>query len=238
MLAEALCERRGAPVEVRVAERGDKRRLRELAERNAKLALDQDRLRREHRRQRRVEASPTSATRSGWRSCRCGSRASTSPTSAASTRSPRWSSSRAARPKKADYRRFRIRGERPDGPDDFASMEEVLWRRACAATSSRPTSRRTTASATRASPRCPTLILIDGGKGQLAAGMRALQPFVERGVDRDRPRQAARGGLRPGPLRRRSTSPPTRRPRSCCSGSATRPTASRSTTTAAAATGR
>ena len=37
-------------------ERGDKRRLRELAERNAKLALDQDRLRREHRRQRRVES--------------------------------------------------------------------------------------------------------------------------------------------------------------------------------------
>ena len=49
-------ERRGAPVEVRVAERGDKRRLRELAERNARLALDQDRLRREHRRARRVES--------------------------------------------------------------------------------------------------------------------------------------------------------------------------------------
>ena len=28
----------------------------------------------------------------------------------------------------------------------------------------------------------PSLILIDGGKGQLAAGMRALQPFAERGV--------------------------------------------------------
>ncbi|MBS1879842.1 MAG: excinuclease ABC subunit UvrC, partial [Actinobacteria bacterium] len=28
----------------------------------------------------------------------------------------------------------------------------------------------------------PSLILIDGGKGQLGAGMRALQPFVERGV--------------------------------------------------------
>ena len=32
------------------------RRLRELAERNAQLALDQDRLRREHRRQQRAEA--------------------------------------------------------------------------------------------------------------------------------------------------------------------------------------
>jgi excinuclease ABC subunit C len=56
ILSTALSEERGAPVEVRVAERGDKRRLRELAERNARLALDQDRLRREHRRQRRVDA--------------------------------------------------------------------------------------------------------------------------------------------------------------------------------------
>ena len=98
VLAEALSERRGSPVEVRAAERGDKRRLRELAERNARLALDQDRLRREHRRARRVESlGRARARRSGWRSCRCGSRASTSPTSAASTPSPRWSCSRAAR---------------------------------------------------------------------------------------------------------------------------------------------
>ncbi len=56
VLSEALSERRGSLVEVRAAERGDKRRLRELAERNAQLALDQDRLRREHRRARRVES--------------------------------------------------------------------------------------------------------------------------------------------------------------------------------------
>ncbi len=56
MLAEALSTRRGGPVEVRVAERGDKRRLRELAERNARLALAQDKLRQERRRQQRVDA--------------------------------------------------------------------------------------------------------------------------------------------------------------------------------------
>ena len=54
--AEALAERRGAPVEVRHAERGDKRRIFELAERNARLALDQDRLRSERRRTQRIEA--------------------------------------------------------------------------------------------------------------------------------------------------------------------------------------
>src|SRR5215208_4349106 len=50
VLAEALADRRGGPVEVRHAERGDKRRILELAERNARLALDQDRLRSERRR--------------------------------------------------------------------------------------------------------------------------------------------------------------------------------------------
>src|SRR5437764_1827064 len=55
-IAEALEERRGAPVEVRHAERGDKRRIYELAVRNARLALDQDRLRSERRRVQRIEA--------------------------------------------------------------------------------------------------------------------------------------------------------------------------------------
>src|SRR5262249_49081451 len=56
VLEEALRQRRDATVEVRVAERGDKRRLRELAERNARLALGQERLRRERRRSARVDA--------------------------------------------------------------------------------------------------------------------------------------------------------------------------------------
>ncbi len=55
-LAEALSARRGGAVEIRAAERGDKRRIQELAERNARLALDQEKLRSERRRQQRVEA--------------------------------------------------------------------------------------------------------------------------------------------------------------------------------------
>src|SRR5205085_6956154 len=50
-LAEALAQRRGGAVEVRPAERGDKRRILDLAERNARLALDQDRLNEARRRQ-------------------------------------------------------------------------------------------------------------------------------------------------------------------------------------------
>ena len=56
VLAEALSSQRDSQVEVRVGSRGDLRRLRELAEKNAKLALAQDKLRREHRRQQRVES--------------------------------------------------------------------------------------------------------------------------------------------------------------------------------------
>src|SRR3954468_23514643 len=55
-LAEVLSERRSGQVEVRHAERGDKRRIFELSERNARLALDQDRLRAEKRRTQRIEA--------------------------------------------------------------------------------------------------------------------------------------------------------------------------------------
>ena len=55
-LAEALSARRGNHVEIRASERGDKRRILELAERNARLAIDQEKLRSERRRQQRVEA--------------------------------------------------------------------------------------------------------------------------------------------------------------------------------------
>ena len=56
VLAEMLAERRGGPVEIRAAERGGKRRILDLAQRNAQLALDQEKLRSERRRQQRVEA--------------------------------------------------------------------------------------------------------------------------------------------------------------------------------------
>ncbi len=186
VLAEALSERRGAPVEVRVAERGDKRRLRELAERNARLALDQDRLRREHRRQRRVESlavlretlrmEELPVRIEGFDISNLGGEhtvASMVVFEGGAT-------------KKADYRRFRVRGEGREqgigkGPDDFASMQEVLSRRMNRyleqADLSPHDGERDESFAS-----LPSLIVIDGGKGQLAAGMRALRPFAELGV--------------------------------------------------------
>src|SRR5919106_687533 len=55
-LKAALEERRQGPVSIRHARRGEKRRIYELAERNARLALEQDKLKTERRRQQRVDA--------------------------------------------------------------------------------------------------------------------------------------------------------------------------------------
>src|SRR5215213_5490481 len=126
LLAAALGERRGAPVEVRVAERGDKRRLRELAERNARLALDQDRLRREHRRARRVEALADLRDALGMDELPVRIEGFDISNLGGEHTVASMVVFEGGATKKADYRRFRVRGERPHGSDDFASMEEVL----------------------------------------------------------------------------------------------------------------
>src|SRR3954449_8315009 len=123
VLAKALSERRGAPIEVRAAERGDKRRLRELAERNAQLALDQDKLRREHRRTRRVESLAALAAALGMEELPVRIEGFDISTIGGEHTVASMVVFEGGAPKKADYRRFKVRGEmRADdnaGPDDF-----------------------------------------------------------------------------------------------------------------------
>jgi excinuclease ABC subunit C len=168
---------------VRVAERGDKRRLRELAERNARLALDQDRLRREHRRQRRVEslASLREALGMGELPVRIEGFDISNLGGEHTVASMVVFEGGAT--KKSDYRRFRVRGEGGgrSGPDDFASMEEVLGRRMNRYLEQVDLSPHD-GKRDESFAALPSLIVIDGGKGQLSAAMRALRPFVERGV--------------------------------------------------------
>ena len=185
LLSQALSERRGSPVEVRAAERGDKRRLRELAERNAQLALDQDRLRREHRRARRVESLASLREVLGMEELPVRIEGFDISNLGGEHTVASMVVFEGGATKKADYRRFKVRGEngagRERGPDDFASMEEVLGRRMNRYLEQVDLSphdgKRDESFAS-----LPSLILIDGGKGQLAAGMRALKPFAERGV--------------------------------------------------------
>ncbi len=186
LLSEALSERRGGPVEVRIPERGDTRRLRELAERNAKLALDQDRLRREHRRQRRVESLSGLREALGMEELPVRIEGFDISNLGPEHTVASMVVFEGGATKKAHYRRFKVRGELRrsagnGGPDDFAAMEEVLARRMSRyleqADLSPHDSDRDESFAS-----LPSLVVIDGGKGQLAAGMRALRPFVERDV--------------------------------------------------------
>jgi excinuclease ABC subunit C len=183
LLEAALGERRGGAVEVRVAERGDKRRLRELAERNARLALDQDRLRREHRRQRRVESLADLREALGMQELPVRIEGFDISNTGGEHTVASMVVFEGGATKKADYRKFRVRGENGGGlgPDDFASMEEILGRRMnryLEQVDLSPHDRKRDASFAS----LPSLVVIDGGKGQLSAGMRALRPFRERGV--------------------------------------------------------
>jgi excinuclease ABC subunit C len=178
LVAEALAARRGGPVEVRVSERGDKRRLRELAERNARLALAQDRLRRERRRQQRVDAlsalqealdlEALPVRIEGFDVSNLGSEHTVASMVVFE----------GGAPKKSDYRRFKIRH---GGPDDVGSIEEVLARRIARHLEQADLSPHDK-DRDESFASAPDLIVIDGGKGQLSAGMRALAPLAERGT--------------------------------------------------------
>ena len=181
LLAEALATKRGGAVEVRVAERGDLRRLRELAERNARLALAQDRLRRERRRQTRVDtvAALQDALRmeslpiriEGFDISNIGGEHTVASMVVFE----------GGAPKKSDYRRFRVRGDRSGGPDDYRSLEEVLSRRLAQLAEQSDRSPHD-AERDESFASLPDLIVIDGGKGQLSAGMKAVGSLVDRGV--------------------------------------------------------
>jgi excinuclease ABC subunit C len=181
LVAEALSARRGGPVEVRIAERGSKRRLRELAERNAVLALAQDKLRQERRRAQRVDALSALQDSLGLEALPVRVEGFDISNIGAEHTVASMVVFQGGAPRKSDYRRFRIRGDRSTGPDDFASMEEVLSRRVSQLLEQSDRSPHD-AERDESFAAVPDLIVIDGGKGQLSAGMKVLAPLVERGT--------------------------------------------------------
>jgi excinuclease ABC subunit C len=181
-LEEALASRRGGPVELRAAERGEKRRILELAARNAYLALDQEKLRSERRRQGRVEALEGLQLALGLDvppiRIECFDISNLGGTHTVASMVV----FEGGAPKKADYRRFTIRSiEDPARPDDFASMAEVLTRRFAQWERQADISPHDSAY-DQSFASLPNVVVIDGGKGQLAAGLGPLRGFRERGV--------------------------------------------------------
>ena len=70
------------------------------------------------------------------------------------------------KPKKSDYRRFNVKTV--EGPDDFASMEEIVHRRYSGSLSEELP--------------LPDLIVIDGGKGQLSHAVSAIKGTKAEGI--------------------------------------------------------
>jgi excinuclease ABC subunit C len=183
-LAEALSSRRGAAVEIRPAERGDKRRILELAERNAKLAIDQEKLRSERRRQQRVEALDGLQQALGLDTIPLRVECFDISTLMGTNTVASMVVFEGGAPKKSDYRRFKVWGDTagtPGMPDDFAAMEEVLSRRFARWEAQRDVSPHDK-DYDPSFAALPNVVVIDGGRGQLAAGLRALEGFRGRGV--------------------------------------------------------
>jgi len=168
-LEEFLSARRGAHVEVRPAQRGEKRRLQQLATQNAQLALETDAAATEQRRLRRVEALEELRETLNLESLPV--RIECYDISNIQAESPVGSMVvfQDGVPKKAHYRKFGLR--RLEGPDDFAAMAEVISRRFARLQDV------TADEYDESFASVPNLVVIDGGKGQLSAALAAMQAY-------------------------------------------------------------
>lgn len=161
-----LSAKKNQRVHIRVPQRGSKEKLVELALRNAQLLLDQDR-----ERIKREISKTVGAVQEIGRAL-----AMEPPDRMESYDISNISGYQSVgsmvvyeqgKPKKADYRKFRIKSV--EGPNDYASMKEVLTRRF-----------RRGLEEDSGFDRLPDLILMDGGKGQVNI---ALEVLEELGLD-------------------------------------------------------
>ena len=166
--SDLLSQRRGSRVTIRVPQRGAKRRLMGTAQANAKDAFLRHRLRRQ---------SDHNARAKDLRSLQVALDLPESPLRIEaydiSTIQGRHTVASMVvledgMPRRAHYRRFRIRTV--DGQDDFSSMEEVIRRRFTAYVKEleKPLADRGKFSYP------PSLVLIDGGPGQLGRAVKVL----------------------------------------------------------------
>ena len=163
-LAEFLTVRRGSRVEVRAPMRGEKRRLVELAVENARLALEADAAHREVTRLRRVAALEELREALNLESLpiriECFDVSNIQGESIVASMVVFVD----GRPKNAHYRTFAIRGL--DGQDDVGAMRETIGRRFARAREGEPD---------ESFSQTPNLVVVDGGKGQLAAALAAME---------------------------------------------------------------
>jgi len=163
-----LTERRGARVEVRAPERGEKRRLQELAQQNAQLALDSETFVADTRRARRLESLEELREALNLESLPIRIECFDISNIQGQEIVGSMVVFQDAVAKRAHYRKFTVR--RLDGQDDFGAMREVISRRF-----SRLGADVGSAEWNESFAATPNLVVIDGGKGQLSAALAAMQ---------------------------------------------------------------
>jgi excinuclease ABC subunit C len=178
-LALALSRRRGARVRLQRPQRTEKRELLVLAQRNARLALGQERLRSEHRRQERAEALSGLADALALPAppvrIECFDVSNLGGTHTVASMVV----FEGGQAKRGDYRRFKIRTIAAG--DDYAAIAEVTERRHRAYLRQRELSLYDPEyDASFAAT--PDLIVIDGGSGQLASALASLEAWRAEGV--------------------------------------------------------
>ena len=161
VIEDWLSEKKGKRVHIRVPRKGNREKLMELAMRNAEILLSQDK-----DRMKREAAKTIGAVGEvgAWLGMEAPERIESYDISNISGYQSVGSMVvyEQGRPKKADYRKFRIKSV--EGPNDYASMEEVLTRRF-----------RRGLNEDAGFDRLPDLILMDGGKGQVNVAEKVLE---------------------------------------------------------------
>ena len=168
-LAEFLSARRGARVEVRTAERGEKRRLQQLADENAQHTLVTEQAQTEQKRLRRIEALEELREALNLESLPIRIECYDISTAMGQDNVGSMVVFQDALPKNAHYRKFGIREQ--VGMDDFAAMGEMISRRFARLSDGTGESHDPSFAA------APNLVVIDGGKGQLAAALDAMKAY-------------------------------------------------------------
>jgi excinuclease ABC subunit C len=169
-----LAGRRGSGVSLRVPQRGSKRKLMETATANAREAFGRHRLRRQSDHNARARALRSMQEVLGLPEAPLRIEAYDISTLQGTNTVASMVVMEDGLPRRSQYRRFKIRSV--DGQDDFASMEETIRRRFTAYLRERE--RPVDDQGRFRYP--PSLVLIDGGAGQLG---RAVKVLDELGLD-------------------------------------------------------
>ena len=166
LLEEWLTEKRGHKVHIRVPKKGSKEKLVELAQRNAALILTKDKERLKREEGRTIGAVKEIENLLGMRGIvRMEAYDISNISGYASVGS--MVVYEKGRPKRSDYRKFRIKSVQ--GPDDYASMEEVLTRRF-----EHGRREQEEGKVENSFTAFPDLILMDGGRGQVNIALEVL----------------------------------------------------------------